>query len=295
MTISQALRQGKKKLKKAGILEYSLDAEVILSQILESGREYLFTHPEETLRRKDRDVFFKKIKKRTQGHPLAYITGVKQFYGLDFYVDKNVLIPRPETELIVDKIRSYVNDQKMDPAGAALLDIGTGSGCLVVTLASQLQKKIDKCFAVDISRSALKVAYTNAKKHNVEQCIKFVHGDLLEPCFKKVKEYQAYEKLIVAANLPYLTPEQYQESFSIKKEPQLALVGGSDGLLFYDNLVHQLKLLKVRIKSSIVLFAEIDPEQKLPFRKLIEREFGECDLQFIKDGGNKWRVAILSV
>lgn len=295
MTVKQILRKGKQKLKKENIPQYSLDAEVILSWAAGVGREYLFTHPQEALDQKVRDVFFRYIDKRIQGTPLAYIIGYKQFYGLDFFVDESVLIPRPETEIMVEKAEEYVNAKRIKTAGSALLDIGTGSGCLVITLARRLKNRIDKYFAFDVSQPALRVAYKNAKYHGVEQCIKFVHGSLLDPVFDNIKEYQLYNNFIITANLPYLTPEQYQNSLSIQKEPWPALVGGESGLDHYKSLLHQIKLLKLRTNSLISVLAEIDPDQKNVFCKLVEQEFNNYDLEFNKDRSDNWRLAVLRV
>ncbi len=292
-TLSQVLKQGKEELKRSDIPKYALDAEVILSGVLSATREYLFVHPEKELSVQDYNVFFANIKKRKQGIPLAYIIGYKQFYGFDFYVNKDVLIPRPETELIIDSIAEHKRNPSVFTKNTALLDMGTGSGCLVVTSALKFNALVKEYFAVDICQKALKISYKNANKHNVNHCIKFLHGNLMEPIFFNIKEFLCYENLIITANLPYLTEEQYKKAPSIWKEPSFALLGGEYGLDLYKDFIHQLKLFKTRTNLSLALFLEIDPDQKNRVTGIINSEFPGCLLDFKKDIRGKTKIAIV--
>jgi release factor glutamine methyltransferase len=294
-TTEQALEKGSQILKKSGIPHYILDSEIILSRVLDISREDLLTHPQRPLTRSERDGFLNYISKRKQGTPLAYIIGYKHFRNLKLSVDENVLVPRPETELIIDGLIEYKDKNPFPGQEAVFLDIGTGSGCLVVATACELGRDIHKYIATDISKQALKVAYKNAKKYNVEQCIKFLYGDLMEPIFYGIKDFHCCKKIIITANLPYLTDDQYKNSPSIWKEPISALLGGDHGLDLYTDLVHQVKLFRARVGASIVLFLEIDPFQKKEIGKIIANEFPEHSLSFKKDLSGKTRVAIVEI
>ncbi|KKS53992.1 MAG: Release factor glutamine methyltransferase, partial [Candidatus Magasanikbacteria bacterium GW2011_GWA2_42_32] len=142
--------------------------------------------------------FKKLIARRAKGEPIAYLIGHKEFYGLDFEINKNVLIPRPETELMVEEVV-----KKIDRLKIILIDVGTGSGCIPIAILKTIKNTATiKCFAIDISPGAIATAKRNAKKHNVK--IKFLHGNLLEPMMSQLTQYSKKNKIIITANLPYL-------------------------------------------------------------------------------------------
>ncbi|HCW74922.1 MAG TPA: peptide chain release factor N(5)-glutamine methyltransferase, partial [Candidatus Marinimicrobia bacterium] len=178
MTISQSLKFAVDKLTAKKINLPHLEAEILLSEILKKPREFILAHGERALTKPQITDYKLLIKKRLKGMPIAYITGEKEFYGLKFKVNKNVLIPRPETELMVEEALKLT----ADGTPAAIIDVGTGSGCVIITLA----KQIANCefLATDISAKALAVAGQNAKLHGVAKKIKFLKGDLLEPIAK---------------------------------------------------------------------------------------------------------------
>jgi release factor glutamine methyltransferase len=249
MLINQALKQAIIHLKNISKTP-SLDAEVLLSFVLKKDRAYLFAHLDKELTKTQHSRYKKLISRRKKCEPVAYITNHKEFYGLDFYVNKNVLIPRPETELAVETVLDIINVKKKRSNNLNIADVGTGSGCIAISLAKNLPKT--KLHAADISNKALNIAKINAKNHKVLSRIKFYHGNLLSPISKKTK----FD--IIIANLPYLSEKQYKETKKdVKKyEPKSALVAQKQGMDLYIKLLNQIpNYIK---KEGYILF-EIDP------------------------------------
>lgn len=182
-----------------------LDCEILLAHVLKKPREFLYAHPNREVAENTKKKFEKLLRRRIKGEPIAYLISHKEFFGLDFYVDKRVMIPRPDTEALLEKIIKETKNKKI-----TIVDVGTGSGCLAIAL----KKHLPQCeiIATDISKKALAVAGKNAKKHKVK--IEFLHGDLLRPLQEKVD--------LIVANLPYL-PKNVSRKKNLKFEPQLAL------------------------------------------------------------------------
>lgn len=217
MDIKRALEWG------AGTLESGtklLDTEVLLAHVLEKRREYINAHPERPLNIVERKLYKKIIQKRRQGKPVAYLTGKKEFFGLEFLVTKDCLIPRPETEMLVSEAiklaKNYENPR--------ICDVGTGSGAIAIALARHVAGA--RVTATDISKKALDLARKNAQAHNED--ITFIQCDLLPD--------GRFD--IVVANLPYLRENDTGISEETRKyEPHLALFGGGkDGLSLYKKL-----------------------------------------------------------
>jgi len=268
MTITATLKWSTKQLKRAGIASASLDAEILLSFVLKKPREFIFSHPEKNLKTYE----FKNLKtllgRRARGEPIAYIVGEKEFYNLKFKVNRGVLIPRPETELIVDLVLPHLTSPSLKEGevggdGVILIDVGTGSGCIPIAIAKNSpclteggaqspfhkggSKGDLKIFATEISQNALKTARQNAKLNGVSKKITFLRGNLLKPFLKtyKLLNLKTY-KLILTANLPYIpTAECKKLPPNIKNyEPRSALDGGIDGLKYYRQLFKQLTQFK---------------------------------------------------
>ena len=159
-----------------------LDAEILLAHVIQKSREFLFANPEFEINFWQKIQFDKFVKQRQKNISVAYLIGHKEFFGLDFLVNKNVLVPRPDTELMVKTALEHLNTSS--PNHILLLDVGTGSGCIPISVIKTLKHKNIKTIAVDISTKALGIAKKNAKKYNVE--IKFLHGNLLEPVIKNI-------------------------------------------------------------------------------------------------------------
>lgn len=210
-----------------------LDAEVLLASILSESREYLFTHSKKVLSEIQVKKFNQLLSERIQGKPVAHLTNTKEFFGLDFYVDENVLIPRPETELLVEEVL------KLEPK--SLLDVGTGSGCIAIAL----KKHLPDCrvVACDNSSDALQVARKNAEQHQVE--IEFLESDLLKNVSGNFE--------VLAANLPYIPVDSSEVQASVKKyEPHAALFAGEDGLDAIRKLLEQISELSNKPKFILL-------------------------------------------
>jgi len=224
-----------------------LDAEVLLAHLLEKDRTWLVTHHNETIHA---DAWNVLIQKRKQGMPVAYITKQKEFYGRVFAVNEHVLIPRPATEGLVDMAIRFLSDGKnavtdldTEVIGIAralgdysdvsvIVDVGTGSGCIAITLALETGKR---CIATDISKEALNVAKANAVTLGVAQMIDFKLGNLLEP----VRELSV--PFIVVSNPPYIPEDEKLMPDVQDFEPHTALFGGTDGDGIIRQLMHQAK------------------------------------------------------
>lgn len=279
-----------------GKIDY-LDLELIISHVMKKSRSFILAHPEQRLTTRKSGKIELFIKRRIKWEPIAYILGYKEFYGLEFKVNKNVLVPRPETELIVDEVLNLISH---NPQPTTLIDVGTGSGCIITTLAKTLESRIKnqelRYFATDISLKALFVAKKNASLHDINKKIKFLHGNLLDPIILNSKFIIHDSELIITANLPYLTPKQVKESPSIQREPKLALVAGPDGLKYYRELSKQIKKLKtLRPDLRITIFCEIDHTQTENFKKMIKKEIPAANTEALKDIHCLDRIITISI
>lgn len=261
MTIQEALTKAIPTLPKSSP---RLDAEVLLSWVLKQRREYILAHPEKNLTKLQRQKYQQLIKRRNKHEPVAYLVGHQAFYDLDFLVDKHVLIPRPETELMIDQIKKLPANKR------AIIDLGTGSGCIIITLAKHGLGK--QYLAVDFSAPALKVAKQNAKKYRQNKTIAFYQGDLLLPIINNLKTKRIKlnsPEIIITANLPYLTPT---ESSGLKYEPQIALLAGADGLKYYRRLAKQLiQFQKLVPNKKLIILCEIGHAQTKKFKQIFQK------------------------
>lgn len=269
-----------------------LEAEMLLGFLIAKPREFVLVHQAEPVNQQIVKKFKNAEKKRLDNWPLAYLTGHKEFYGLDFKVNKNVLVPRPETEILIETILSYTN-KKVN--GLDFLDIGTGSGAIILTLAKEIKKQSPSLFdnssflGLDISAAALNVARQNSKMQKLDKKIAFLESDLLSKLAARALENS---HLAIAANLPYLTPKQIRKEPSISREPKLALVGGPDGLKYYRALFRQLKKIKF---ASLFLVCEINPEQAKTIKLDAQRIWPKARLKIIKDLSRQSRFISISL
>ena len=216
MNLGQGLARARRTLEDGGIADAPLEGEILLRHTLGISRARLFADLSQELEPSLEKLLDKILERRLKGEPSAYITGHREFYGLDFLVDKNVLIPRPETELLVDKALTLARGRRI----AAIADIGTGCGAIAVSLAVHLPEVT--IYATDISEKALKVAAENGRRHGVAARIAFLPGDLLAPLPVSVD--------VIIANLPYVREADLTPGGPLDQEPSLALNGGRDGL-----------------------------------------------------------------
>ncbi|MBU0510801.1 MAG: peptide chain release factor N(5)-glutamine methyltransferase [Chloroflexi bacterium] len=205
----------------------SLDAQVLLAHITGKPRAWVLAHPEAALDAGQRQALAAALTRLESGEPLPYVLGHWEFYGLDFSIDPAVLIPRPETEVLVETALEWL---KAHPRNRHIADVGTGSGCIAVTLAVHVPNL--HVTATDISPAALQIARANAHKHHVAERIEFIHADLLDLRLPP----SAFS--LIAANLPYIPTETLHDLEIFGREPTLALDGGPDGLNLISRLMH---------------------------------------------------------
>ena len=216
MTLKQILSRAREILVANKIEDASLESELLLRHTLNISRVQLYLDLDHELGPKQEKTFWNLIKRRLNHEPTAYITGHCEFYGLDFYVNSSVLIPRPESELLVEKALSLAQNYSV----STIAEIGTGCGAIAISLASNLPQT--KIYATDISASALKVALTNCQKHGVANRIHLLQGNMLVPLLEPVD--------LIVANLRYIKEVELLSTSPAKSEPLLALNGGPDGL-----------------------------------------------------------------
>jgi release factor glutamine methyltransferase len=280
-----------------------LDLELIISRVLHRPREFVLAHPEYKIPATGNLQLTTFIKRRIGGEPLAYILGRKEFYGLDFKVNKNVLVPRPETEALVELAISNFKSVTSKGKNNIIVDVGTGSGNIIISLARELQKSglqiaNYKLLATDISGKVLQVAKKNAKKYKVDRKIRFLKGNLLEPIIKKCSMLHVPYNMIITANLPYLSPALWKASqISVQMyEPKKALISLNSGLCHYNELFGQIKKLPAFCSMlHVTCYMEISPEQRPSLQKLIKKNFLKSKIKFHKDLANKWRVCEIKV
>lgn len=285
--IKQMLEQAIILLKSKKIASAYLDAELVLAYVLKQSRAFVLAHPERTLTSRQLQTYRSLIRKRSRHYPLAYILGHKEFYGLDFFVSPAVLIPRPESELLVDEAWAEL---KARTAHSLVIDVGTGSGCLLITTLKKLSQTSSVTgIGLDISPLALRVAKKNAYKHQMKN-ITFLHSYLLSSLLKQPSLYTNYSHIIILANLPYLTTREISQEPSISKEPRLALDGGRQGLELYKKLAKEVEELAISSQASITILCEINPHQQKGLEKIWPGQ-----VTFKKDLGGKVRLGVVKI
>ena len=250
-----------------------------LEQVLNLSKPEIVLNQEKKLTKKEYKSYQKIINKLKKGESIQYITKRAYFYGEEFFVNKNVLIPRPETETLVEDTNNLINKHFKDKK-VKVLDIGTGSGIIAITL-NKLNKNL-QITATDISTKALKVAKKNQKKHQTN--IEFIHTDL----YKNIKD----KFDIIISNPPYIEENSKKiENQVLKNEPHIALFGGKDGLDYYRNI---LKNIRQVINENHIIAFEIGENQGKKIEKLIKKQFPN-DKVIIKKDYNKFDRYVYSI
>jgi len=252
---------------------------LLIAEVIKKNKEFVLAHPEYKLNLDEylRLKYFFYLFHR--GYSVAAIIGHKEFFGLDFLVNKQVLIPRPETEIMVEGVLKNIN--KND----TLIDVGTGSGCVLISILKN--RPVQYAYGLDISCRALKIARQNARRHKINA--KFLKSDLL----KNFKNKKTGKNIFITANLPYLTQEQFKNSPTIKREPYRALVANNQGLELYEKLLRQVKDNITNKKINI--FLEIDPSQAQLIQKTILKYFPHANIEIKKDLSGNDRLVIVSL
>ena len=242
MIINSLIKQGSKILKKQNIVSHQIDAELLLSKAIKKDRVFLLTNDESKVSSKETSDYYNFILRRKQHEPLSYITKRKEFWSLGFNVSHNVLIPRPETEIIVEQVVKRFKDK----GSLNILDIGTGSGCILLSILKELNNSYG--IGIDKSFRALNIAKKNSKKLNLLRRTKFIHCDIDNFNFSN------YD--VIVSNPPYICSHRINcLSEDIKGfEPRMALDGGSNGLKTISKVIIKAKKL---LKNKGYLFIEI--------------------------------------
>ena len=274
-TIHQALELASSFLTQTDQTNAKLDVQVLLSHILHTERSFLYAYPEHELTPEQEQQYQALIERRSRGEPVAYLIGHQEFYGLDFLVDQRVLIPRPETELLVEAALNAC--RKMLDAGRTpiVVDIGTGSGAIPITLAV-IESRLPYLYASDISDDALDVALLNCQRHHVEDRIRLLHGDLLGPLPEAVD--------ILTANLPYIGTDELEEiPLDVRAyEPHLALFSGPLGLDIILRFIQELQCSQ-KLKEGAILLFEIGYRQHEALTSILQEIWPQAILTFMKD------------
>ncbi|MDK2932037.1 MAG: release factor glutamine methyltransferase [Bacillota bacterium] len=292
VTVRDALRVATERLVEAGIPTPRLDAEVLLAHVLGARREHLYAHPERRLDAGEYAAYQAALERRLTRLPVAYITGRKEFMSLEFLVDENVLIPRPETETLVEavieRLRGHEAEARDGGGGRApviVADIGTGSGAIAVSVAWFVRHV--SLIAVDISPGALRVARENARRHGVEDRIEFLEGDLLSPLAGRGLEGGIHA---VASNPPYLSRRMMASlPPEVAKEPRAALAGGEAGLDFAQAILDG---ARAYLAADGFVALEVGHDQAETVRRLAVDKFGYGGVDVIRDYAGVERVVI---
>jgi release factor glutamine methyltransferase len=274
MTLSQALERARRTLALKAIEDAPLEAELLLRHTLKINRTQLYLDLEKELSPEDEEAYQALIERRLAGEPSAYITGHREFYGRDFFVNHHTLIPRPESELLVEKAIEIAGHRP-----ATIADIGTGGGAIAVTIALELPQA--KIYATDISAQALEVAKANCQRYGVSHRVILLQGDMLEPLPEKVD--------LIVANLPYVRRKEIAaDSF----EPLVALDGGAEGTESITKLCRQ---AKGRLKEDGTMLLEVGQGQSSTIQRRLQRTFADGAIEVFRDLGGIERVVALSL
>jgi len=256
-SVIELLHRGTEYLKACGVTEPRAEADILLAHVLGISRDRLYLERDLEVKYQAKERFAELLSGRGNREPMAYLLKTREFMGLRFFVDQRVLIPRPETEILAERILE-IGGKRTDYKFGNILDLCTGSGALAITLAKNWPEAT--VAAVDISLEALAVAAFNADRMQVR--IDFHHGDLFYPVIN-----QKFD--VIVSNPPYVSPEEYAQCLpEVKKEPKLALLGGSDGLEFYRRIAADAE--KVLSAKGIILM-EIGFSQGKMVRELFEK------------------------
>ncbi len=234
MTYNELFRKGARELRGGATDSPLLDAEVLLAHAAHLSRTQLVARGRKPVPARVAEKFLALVRARKRGQPVAYLAGEKEFFGNAFRVSPAVLVPRPESEWLVERTVELLRKRQGEKKKFKVLDIGTGSGCIVISVAKKLQDigiKNIKCSGSDISSAALRVARANARRHNI--AVKFFKSDLLESADK------TYD--VIIANLPYVPKKRYRALIrKLKNEPRIALTDGTDNWQIYRKFFRQL-------------------------------------------------------
>ena len=284
MILSEALQSITQTLRGAKVADASVEAELLLGHVLGVSRTGLYTEPERPLTSAETERLRHLVRRRLDREPAAYILGHCEFYGINFYVDSHTFIPRPETELLVEKAVELARRISHRGEQTIIADIGTGCGAIAISLALALPGA--KIYGTDISPSALQVAEVNCRRHGVDGRVELLQGNLLEPLPRAVD--------MIVANLPYVRDCEFRDlSPEIREhEPKIALAGGRDGLDKIREMLEQMrgKGGTLGAEGPTCFLLEIGQGQGEMVASLVGNYFQEASVELISDLGGVERV-----
>ena len=278
MQIIDLINKGSEYLRNSNIKSYQLDSEILLSNVLKKKRENLIVDYSKEVSQESIKNFRELIMRRSNNEPVAYILKTKEFWSKDFIVDRNTLIPRPETELLSQTIIDIYKNKKI-----FMLDIGTGTGCILLSVLSELKKS--NGIGIDISKKTIKIAKLNSKKHNLSSRSKFYT--------RKFSEFYGYKFDLVVSNPPYIKSLEIKNlSEDIKRfEPKIALDGGNDGLDVIKKVIYKSKTI---LKKLGTLALEIGNGQHYKVSQILKDQ-GFRDRILVKDYQSNVRCILASL
>ena len=274
MKIIENLKDGQQILKGNNILSYKIDCEILMSQTLNISREEVLLNLEREIKKEEREKYFNLINRRKKNEPIAYITSKKDFWRDTFITNKNVLIPRPDSEHLVEQSLKLIQKNQ----AKRILDVGVGSGCLSISILKE--RPFCKCDAIDASKNALKLAKINANLHQLIDRIKFFKRDVDNFCYDK------YDLII--SNPPYIKKHKIKYLGTVNYEPKIALDGGLDGLEVIEKVISKSKYL-LKLNGKLIL--EIGYDQKYKVVNFLKEKNFFIN-KIIKDYGNNSRCIV---
>lgn len=279
MILKDLLILGRQVLNENSVEDADIISKILVEYVFDIEKEKIILYYDKQIENIDVDTYKNCLEKIVKGVPVQYITNKQEFMSLNFYVDENVLIPQPDTEILVEEIiEKYKNKE------CKILDLCTGSGAIGIALAKNIENS--KVFATDISMKALQIAKLNAEKNLVHRKMKFIESDM----FKDIKE-KDFD--IIVSNPPYIKTSVIEAlSVQVQNEPHIALDGGFDGLDFYKIIIENAYKY---LKEDGQLFLEIGYDQKDDVTKLLNENKHYCDIYSKKDFGNNDRIVVSTV
>ena len=252
-----------------------LDAQVLLSHVLGKERSYIYIYPDQKLDAAQEARWHDLLTRRARGEPVAYLLGHREFYGLDFLVDRRVLIPRPETELLVEQALTICRQRLELGQTPVVADIGTGSGAIAISVAIH-EPRLPHLYATDVSLDALAVTLLNCRRHHLTERVHLLQGDLLTPLPEPVD--------LLLANLPYVGTAEQNTMLPdvLDYEPHLALFSGSDGLALLRRLLRE-AAQSDKLREGAALLLEIGYRQKEPLFQLARELWPQANITCLRD------------
>lgn len=260
----------------------SLDAQVLAAHVLAKPRAWILAHPQASITAEQRRSLEQALERLVSGEPLPYILGHWEFFGFDFLLTPATLIPRPETELLVEHALAWL---RRNPERRRVADVGTGSGCIAITLAAHIEDV--KVIASDISLAALQVARQNAQRHSVAARLAFIQSDLLP--------HTAAPYHLICANLPYIPTRTLLELDVYRKEPRLALDGGRQGLDLIARLLARISSHPDLVAAGGIILLEIEASQAASSRALTRRLLPGAEVDLLQDLAGRDRLLAIQI